>query len=771
MKQSIYSEMTNEEKKKTIRALLKIFPSRKSFLDFQQGDNKYSEKAIWKFIQKAKEKDIIKECSKEEFESFIEKNSSYYEETVPSEELTFAGLIEDAKKELSVNRLIEQLNEKAKYFEMPVIQASMFTRLKENFDPNTSKKRCLLRMLAYWIGENRPQLNWNYEQLLRLPKYQIVKETEGVIIAVKISSRGDIISRDAIDWLKNELSQCVDDLYLSNYINKKDIKIHSVNSVCIKLPKKKGPSEEPRLYAQPIRDAVAIGHQINIRWLLSDHSTQQRSIIIGIYAGNFIDGDIFIRYFLESQFYKDSNILLTDFGQICAEVSDVKVAFEKSPESFNLGMGYIITMWQVRYLWTYTYFDFPTPLLKEEMLPTTDRSYERFKQELYFPEEVPKNTFKALSKIHQFSQNTSLLIEIAKTLLARRMFHEADTVLSKILTLNPCHTVARMMRMIIYFNIALEQSNFSDSEFAFNRAIDEGIFITSHPECAIDEEVWSEFGLAYYGIALRYLVLLREENKKNDNEKIEEKIHFYLEKAEKSFEQGMIVSSTGKDNRSLFWLLYARGLRELLKEDKSKSLFIRDQQGLVDNYNILKRVGMSFFSILGWIEKDFLEKLDEDPLTQLVNSETQQLVKILLHLINIYENSVLARNYIPNIKYAFCCLIWDFVPKLTVGLCKQILIWLEEAITVAKKLCKDKIAIYSTAAYFLQFQSPEGFIDCMNTAVKTIKNIISDDILKQSDNTFLDDKTLAELSKVKLMFLHIDRPIERGVLVHKTKEA
>jgi len=760
-------QLTYEEQKETIRALLSTFPSEKSFLEFKKKDQKYSQYAIPKFIKEAKNKNIIQEDSEKEFLKFIRENSKNKGVTLP-ESLSFGDLIEQIqlREELSITNLIGELSEKAKYFGIPEPQASMVTRLKQNFNPNTTKKKCLIRILAYWLGIKNLPFNWDYEQIIDLHKKETIEKKEGIVIAIKILSRGgDVVSRDAVDWLKNELSKCVDDLNLLSYINKKDIKIYSATSVCLRLSKKGGPVEEPRLYSRAIRNALAIGHQLVVRWILSDYSSQQRAIITGIFAGEFNEGDIFLRSFIESHYYKDSSILLTDYARLCAKVADVRVVFDKSPEDINLEMG--LTTWEIKYFWVYTYYDFIPLLLKKEMLPTTEQSYERFIQELYFPEEVQENEFKALSKMQQFPQNTLLLLEIAKVCLSRRMFYEADAILAKILTLDPYNVIARMIRMMVYFNIALKQTNFIETEIAFDRAIAEGVFITNHPDGAKDEEVWSEFGLIYFGIALKYTSLLRKGGKENVKKIIED----YLMKAEKSFLQGMVVSPTGKDNRSLYWLLYTQALIKLLNSEK-QTLFSETKQDIfIDRDNTFKVVGIRLFSILGWLREDSMERISKNDLNWLPDAEAKNIAKILLYLIEIYENSVLARNYIPNIKYAFCCLIWDFVPKLTVGLCHRILTWLEESKSEAKNLADKNLAIYSITASFLQFQSPKSFIDCIDATISTIKKIIPHKTLQQNFDTFIDDDIQEKISKVKLLFLHIDTEIKTDVLVSKEADS
>ncbi|MCP4373637.1 MAG: hypothetical protein GY797_36875 [Deltaproteobacteria bacterium] len=132
---------------------------------------------------------------------------------------------------------------------------------------------------------------------------------------------------------------------------------------------------------------------------------------------------------------------------------------------------------------------------------------------------------------------------------------------------------------------------------------------------------------------------------------------------------------------------------------------------------------------------------------------------------NIYENSTFSRNYLPNIKCAFCFVLWDFAPVLTEVLCDQILRWLEEARAEIEKLIPIKIALYSVASSTTQIISPEELIDMIGNIQTTIRKIIPDSILQQPDDTFLDEVTIKEVSKIRLAHLHIDREIEAGPMV------
>ncbi|MCP4400797.1 MAG: hypothetical protein GY801_26280 [bacterium] len=58
------------------------------------------------------------------------------------------------------------------------------------------------------------------------------------------------------------------------------------------------------------------------------------------------------------------------------------------------------------------------------------------------------------------------------------------------------------------------------------------------------------------------------------------------------------------------------------------------------------------------------------------------------------------------------------------------------------------------------------FSDCQEK-IETVKRLIPEELLNQDDDMLLPDEIQKEVSKVKLMLLHIDRGIETGVLVRK----
>ncbi len=714
-------------------------------------------------IDYAYKNDILEDKTPVAFVNFL-RNSSKDDKYSPLEELSFKDVVESVREPLSVNSLVEKLEIISERLGMPKVHASMITRLKQDFNPNTAKKRAALRILSYWISKNRPQFEWNYEKFLELPQSTSrdrdnVKEMEGVVMTIDIQGRGDTVEPGAVQWLKKTLPICINDLKLYKHIDKSNIYADSTTSLTLRLPKKTGLLGEPRVYNQAIRDSLAIAHQMAVKWLLSGYSSQQRVIIIAIYAGSFFDAKIFLRPLLEARLSEDPTILLTDFAYLCSRVAEVKVVFKRH---LDFGSAKNINAWSVKYFWSYTYYDFIPDLLEEKMLPTNRQSYEQFKQELYFPDESKQHTFQALSIMHRFPQNALLQLEIAKVLVARRMFYEADTILSQILLIHPYYVIARIIRMMIYLSLAIEQQDFAASETCFERAITEGNYIVSYYNN--DEEVWCEIGLVYYGRALKYLRSIRAGEVQDETQVTESNVFEFLRKAEEAFTKGMTVSATGKDNRSIFWLVYTQSLIKLLLNDRE--LFQKNSRETFDDVqNIYKQVGLQFFSVLGWVPSNVVKIAQTNALDRLPDLVARKILEQLLSLMNVYENSVLARNYLPNIKYAFCCFIWDFAPKLTIYACKQILHWLNETRTEAEKLIAPKIGIYAVTIFFSQFQPPEEFIECVEVAIEIVGEFISDEDSQRDDDIWIDNDKLKELSKKKLMLSSIDKKIDFRELV------
>ena len=742
-------EKKEPDKNVTINALWNAFPSVSSFLDFKEKDREVSKRAIPRIIDFVYKKNIIDERNEKAFLDFLAKNTKAdLDKTLP-EDLTFADFIETLCGNRSVNSLISQLEIITEELFLPKIKASMITRLKKNFDLNTAKKRTLLRILAYKLAERRPDLNWHYEMLSKFPvsSVQDVKETAGITIRLNLQGMGEIVVPEDIYWLRTELSKCIEYLNLAGLINNKTIEPSSATSFNLRLPKKQGPLDEPRLYDRAIRDILAIAHQMAVRWLFSEYSSPKKQMAIIIHGGLMSEANLFIQPLLETKLIEDSGIYLSDFACLCARVAEVKVGFKRYTDKRNPGGIYTGDIWAVNYFFAYNYYDYIPNLLEEKMLPksSSEISYVAFQNALYFPEQFPQSSFEALWAMNRFPQNTLLLIEIAKVLRARQMPYEADTVISNLLLSDPYNVIARIMRMLIYENIAHSQTDFFISELAFNRAIAEGEFITRR--CDIDEISWCEIGLLYYGRAKKYIKCLRENNPVYTQKINKEDAMDNLKKAAEYFLRGMAASPTGKDASSFFWFLCTRSFIELFSSDE-KLFSKKEYISLVDNNNVFKKIGNGIFIEIGYLRNEF------SPDREISESAFQNFINTLVFVIPRYENSLLSRSYIPYSKYLFCQLMWDFAPRLTMGICNQILSWLNEASIETKKLIGDNISVYKASINYI---SADKFLIQIQETIDIIKKFVTDDELKKGDNSPIDQNRLKEMSKTKLILWELDR--------------
>jgi len=734
--------MTKTNKHNTIiNAWLAMFPGRKSFSEFKTDILKIADgasgmaKTIPRILQYAQNQGVIRSASETDFTTFIENGTkTVNQKGEPVKEgYVFRDLLEEVTKNSSVNHLVNALNEITRQFGMPAVQASMFTRLKQDFNPNTAIKRNCLRILAYWLGLNRPLDGWNYEKLIALQKHQVsdIDTEAGVRIAFKIEGKGDIINPDAVAWLKEELKQCMKTLKLY-HVNRKEPFDYSSATVFLNIYKKPGVLGEPRLYNWAIRDAMALAHQIVVRWdLYCVRQKLQNALLIGVAAGRYHHLDTQIHALLAVKLPANHFIRLTSFAHLCSRIADIKVVFFKDSKDVELPGGNVITVWSVDCFWVFIYYDFIPDLLNEEMLPVYkgSESYDEFRNALYFAKDIKH---KALSAMYQYPHNTLLILEIAKVCAARKMFHEANAILSTLLASEPQHVVARTFRMFIYLNMAVEQTDFEICELHFERAIDEGLYIMK--QCVVEEEdFFCEFGLVYIGIALRIFIILRNGKIIQDKEKDIERSLSYLRKAENIFKAGRTVSETGIGNRTVYWLLNTNCLRTTLEQNRS--IFTSDEP-LVNKTDLWSKKAKNIFTYLGWFD---------DSLKNMIKLRLEKAIET-------YEDSVVLRTYIPNIKYVFATLMFDFSPEITVGLVNKVHNYLEQARARAEELRDANLAIYSITTCFSQLQDADSFIKCINRSIQAIETEFKE-YFKYDDNYVIKRKYQ---SGMKLILLNIE---------------
>jgi len=174
--------------------------------------------------------------------------------------------------------------------------------------------------------------------------------------------------------------------------------------------------------------------------------------------------------------------------------------------------------------------------------------------------------------------------------------------------------------MHILLNQALAQSKFSVFELFYKRAINEGFFIKNN--CKIeDEEFWCEFGLVYFGIGLKLLSFIRKGKSNIKNSKL---INF-LKKAERYFDKGLVFSTSGAGNRSIFWLLHTKCIKKLLESNED---IFNNKKPLRDYNQVYNDVVCDFFIFIGWGD---------------YKTDRENIVKQMFSAINKYKNTVVQK--------------------------------------------------------------------------------------------------------------------------------
>lgn len=725
-------------------ALLGMFPSVNAYTDFKADMRKGFSDVMPLLLDYAASRGLIRNNTEAAFLIFLEANPVIHPPL--DEGRTFSDLLGQILGAKSVNSLLETLNALADRFRMIPIQASLFSRMKKNFNPNTPKKRNALRLLAFWLGLKHPDLGWNYEMLLRLAGTRpaepaTIEEKEGVRVAFALQAAGDILDVKALDWLKSELHQCIYDLNL-HYIQPGKITF-TLSTAHIDIPKAPGPSGEPRLYARAIRDSLALAYQMPIRWALSEHSSRQRSIIIAISAGLFDQADKHIQALFSARTRGVTPIRLTEFARLCAKIADIKVTFSKNAEEVSTGFpGAAYTkVWHVDFFWSYLYYDFVPELLDENVMPTTREAYEAFRNELFFPDQAAGGN-KALSAIRKFPQDSLLATEVARILIAKRMFYEADEILSTILAAYPLHVVARTCRGIIYHYLSMHQTDPALAEAFFARSIREtDILESNHPD---EAEAHTEAGLLYYTRAIQLLATYRRGESQFSREETLDRCVTLLEKALRLFEKSSAVAPI-TDMRAEFWIRQARILRMMMEKDEAS---LMSGQTLTDRYDIIFGASRQSFRILGWIRDD-----SEDAyrfFSDRLNSLMKQ-----------YAEDVSVTNFAPSLKCIFAGYLWNTLPEVTVATAKLILFLYHEAIQDVERLSRFNIGVYSASGCYTLIQSPGHFIRNARKYIHLLEGVLRDD-LNQPDDTRISREKIRRLA---LPFALLDDAVEPNVIL------
>jgi hypothetical protein len=733
-------------------ALRGMFPSAASFLNFKNQDPEISRAAIPAIVHFAATYAVIEKETEKELIDFLEDQSRKpFRRAIPKD-VMFSDVIDELAENVSIRNLITHLNKIAETLTLPSVSTAMITRMKQHFQPHTPRKRALLRLLAFWIAKNRPQTDWNYENLLNLQAKasrtpRPFQEKAGITINFYLHGQGDMILPPDIQWLKRELADSLDTLDLNGQMPPRKIEPIGTTSFSIHLSKQPGPLDEPLLYQKEIRFALAMAHQMSVRWLLCPYSSPQKRLIIMVQAGPLTQDRHQPLTWPQHVPINDSGIYLDNFAHLCAEIAHIK-GFRRLNTEGHLHDKSIRGFWSLVYFWPNHFYDYIPCLLEEKMLPkcSSGRAYKDFQRALFCPDSTSQTAFGTIDAIHRHPHHTLHLVEIAKVLHARQMHQESEEIISRILLVEPDNLPARYMRLLAYGHLANRERDLEASRWSFECGIAHGEYIlrTFPP----DTEILWALGILHFNRAIKWVHRLRR-SRGTPRESIRRKnVAEHLMASVDHFRRGLATSSAGRSDSCLFWLLYAQSFLELFSR-KDRNI-LQGRISLEDDNNIFRQAGIRSLRILGLLPQGDPQDPDvvKDDEAQAVSLQAAALIRDRNH------NTRMGRSYIPYAQYISAIVLWDFTPRLTKPVCNLVLNLLNEARANAEKLLQDNVSVYHV---FLGFMFADRFVRHIDHAIKIVKTFSSEGDPAVNGGSFGHPGRDQTMRRTKLMLQEIAR--------------
>ncbi len=701
-------------------ALLAVFPHSETIQEFL-SDN-VNPNALKGFVHFAAAHGLIPRPEEDAFYELISENQRKPEDCIPPEAITIENIFESKKNLLRINfsvrGLIQRVNSLVQTtgVGLPEISNTMLSRLKRE-PADTARKRNTLRSLAFWLGYERYQLGprWNYLTLMKLCHKETLAAhyKEGVRMAFSLTSRGDVIGYEIVDWLRREVKDYIKEgIDRFPYGNWGAVKPYDLTTLYVDFPMEHGVSN-PASYQQSIRNALSVAHQIAIRWFLSPYATQRRFMAIGIAAGEFSTIDNYLLPIVNARLPGDPVIRMTDFARQCVMINDIRAMFNQIPKELVLFNGESLYVWWVVGLWSLIYWDFIPQLLKEEILQDNEAAILSLTRLLWFSDELSQNEINAFQSnavaIFLRSPHNSILgIEIAKTLYYKARYWEADEILRVVSSIYPYNLYARSMRMMIYRCLAVESASYSKARIHFNRAEEEALYMLKNCQ-NLNEDFYDEYAVVKLTHALMIFRRLREHGGRYviaEADLGKQQVFELLNASEALFEKGLVVSPTGI--RSLYLVTCLRIIRRILKKNDA-CFFTPDAPITLYDPDVVQPA-IDTFSALGWLR----EELDE-------SAQYEILYVILEKSFHIHREAVILRAYRPTIYYCFAVVLWDFLPLKTYKIARRVHEILTETIHMAQELKKENLCIYSYTRCHGEMMLPDVFMDHIQKCLEMIE--------------------------------------------------
>lgn len=719
---------------KAVSALLAVFPTVESFILFyQNSDNSQISDSLASF---AARNGVIESADPESLEFFFRSRGGHVTKHIPTQSVDFEELLnkkgEILKLNLSLRALCGRINAllAAHQVGLPPVTNSMLIRLKK--EPlDTSYKQNVLRSFAFWLGYERSDLSstWHFDALSRLFREgrQTQNYKEGARIGFALSSRGEVIDHEIIGWLKKAVKSYIDQS-ISQFLYGRwgKVRLHDITTLYIDFPKEE---EAGHLvaYRECMRSAVALAHQIAVRWALSRYSTRNRFLSIAIVAGDFTSLDNHLLPLLNARLPEDPVIRLSDYARQCLLINDIRAILCSRPTEITLFNGESLPIWWITGLWTTLYFDFVSDLLKDEILQTSESSGKKLDSLLWSPDEYREMESKngqdnAVSTFFKFPHNSLLGVEIAKTLYYRRRFPEAAEILRIVLSINPTDLVARTLRMVLFRNMALDAPSHHAAAAIFRQAKQEADYIRENCDFRA-EDFYCEYGAVYLAEAMSTVRWTRntpEVAQKSDGMKsIRREVYSALDQAEYLFEKGMSVSPSGI--RASYLLNSAAVLKAILKHDED--LFTHADKPITGRLGIGHEESTDVQWQIGYRRSD-LPAHEQDALAE----------KLMIRKGAIHDSSISLHSYRPTTYFCNAVALWDFLPVRTVLTAKKVMERIRGAMEIARRSEKEDVCIYSFTRTYGEMIPAKEYIQHMERALIMVEEEVGGDLAGRLDS-------------------------------------
>lgn len=671
-----------DENQKWSHSIRAVFPSRSSLENFEKDNPGL----LPLFLDPLKRQGLLATGTKEALVEFLQTfplipNEDGYVQDYSFEDV-LQHIINVSNNELAkhLNHLVEQLELNA-LFNHKKIGASMFSRLK-SAPADTTIKRNYLRILAFYLGWNQGNhgLNFHYEALLHICATQPDnKHSFGIRIGFSIS----IIDINAFNHLKKLLKACMEESTLLKPLKINALTLESRFALYIDIPNTLSSDRifDTTPYGPGIRDAVALSHQMLIKWQLSpknDH--MQPNLSIGIMAGNFSDLTN-LHQLLGSKHSNDfPQIKITDFVKKCLIENNVRATFGAEPEVLQIPSEFPITLWIVEGWWSWIYIQFINEMID---IPDGESAESIYLPSQYQPVKVNKVLKTAIQHFYHNTQNALLGLEIAKTFYYQKDFFNALEVLQTILREAPNHINALTLKISILFSQASSLDDPMLSELQFNRANDVAERMLHSHDC-YEEDAFNEIGIGRLSRAIQYLRCYRKRVLRNgaSGEKTDdmEIIIDLIRSAEKAFIRGTNSTSTG--HRSMYYLLL---IRILLNIFRSHAYRFTSEGIHITDPGLFKATAHRFFKDFGWLP-------ESSP-----DNDFRGVEKPMMDAMNSFGKSVRLQCVKANTFVGFALILHDVGPNIySESDSREIIVsWITEALSWAQKNHQDNLYTYT----------------------------------------------------------------------------